>query len=80
MAIRRGGNRIKAAVPVAVAALIAGLVGGCGSSGSDSTTTSAPASSASELAPIHGDYVTNKQFLDSLIFMTQFVPGGKSTN
>ena len=31
-------------------------------------------------APIHGDYVTNKQFLDSLIFMTQFVPGGKSTN
>ncbi len=31
-------------------------------------------------APIHGDYVTNRQFLDSLIFMTQFVPGGKSTN
>jgi glyoxylase-like metal-dependent hydrolase (beta-lactamase superfamily II) len=31
-------------------------------------------------APIHGDYVTNKQFLDSAIFMTQFVPGGKSTN
>jgi glyoxylase-like metal-dependent hydrolase (beta-lactamase superfamily II) len=31
-------------------------------------------------APIHGDYVTNKQFLDSLIFMTQFVPGAKSTN
>jgi len=31
-------------------------------------------------APIHGDYVTNKQFLDSLIFMTQFVPGSKSTN
>jgi glyoxylase-like metal-dependent hydrolase (beta-lactamase superfamily II) len=31
-------------------------------------------------APIHGDYVTNKQFLDSLIFMTQFVPGTKSTN
>jgi len=24
--------------------------------------------------------VTNKQFLDSLIFMTQFVPGTKSTN
>ena len=31
-------------------------------------------------APIHGDYVTNKQFLDSLIFMTQFLPGSKSTN
>ena len=31
-------------------------------------------------APIHGDYVTNKQFLDSLIFMTQFLPGTKSTN
>jgi len=31
-------------------------------------------------APIHGDYVTNRQFLDSLIFMTQFVPGGKATN
>jgi glyoxylase-like metal-dependent hydrolase (beta-lactamase superfamily II) len=31
-------------------------------------------------APIHGDYVTNKQFLDSLIFMTQFVPGSKATN
>jgi len=31
-------------------------------------------------APIHGDYVTNKQFLDSLIFMTQYVPGTKSTN
>jgi hypothetical protein len=31
-------------------------------------------------APIHGDYVTNKQFLDSLIFMTQYVPGSKSTN
>jgi hypothetical protein len=31
-------------------------------------------------APIHGDYVTNKQFLDSLIFMTQFVPGAKATN
>jgi len=24
--------------------------------------------------------VTNKQFLDSLIFMTQFLPGSKSTN
>jgi len=31
-------------------------------------------------APIHGDYVTNKQFLDSLIFMTQYLPGTKSTN
>jgi hypothetical protein len=31
-------------------------------------------------APIHGDYVTNQQFLDSLIFMTQFLPGAKSTN
>jgi hypothetical protein len=31
-------------------------------------------------APIHGDYVTNKQFLDSLIFMTQFLPESKSTN
>ena len=31
-------------------------------------------------APIHGDYVTNKQFLDSLLFMTQFVPGPKATN
>jgi hypothetical protein len=31
-------------------------------------------------APIHGDYVTNKQFLDSLIFMTQFLPGTKATN
>jgi hypothetical protein len=31
-------------------------------------------------APIHGDYVTNKQFLDSLIFMTQYLPGTKATN
>jgi hypothetical protein len=31
-------------------------------------------------APIHGDYVTNKQFLDSLIFMTQYLPVTKSTN
>ena len=31
-------------------------------------------------APIHGDYVPNSQFLESLIFMTQFVPGRTSTN
>ena len=31
-------------------------------------------------APIHGDYVPNSQFLESVIFMTQFVPGKTSTN
>src|SRR5919108_2537640 len=55
MATRRGGIRIMAAVPVALAALIAGLAAGCGSSG-NSSTTSAPATSASELAPLHGKY------------------------
>ena len=31
-------------------------------------------------APIHGDYVPHTQFLDSLVFMTQFVPPRSSTN
>ena len=55
MATKLGGGRINLAVPVAVAVLIAALVGGCGSSGGSSTTTSA-AASASSLAPIHGHY------------------------
>src|ERR671922_3086923 len=66
MATRRGGIRIKAAVPVATAALIAGLAAGCGSSG-NSSTTSAPAPSASELAPIHGKYSPN---IDPANFVT----------
>ena len=31
-------------------------------------------------APIHGDYVPHSQFLDALLFMTQFVPPKTSTN
>jgi hypothetical protein len=31
-------------------------------------------------APIHGDYVPHSQFLDALVFMTQFVPPRSSTN
>jgi glyoxylase-like metal-dependent hydrolase (beta-lactamase superfamily II) len=31
-------------------------------------------------APIHGDYVPHSQFLESVITMTQFVPGSGSTN
>ena len=32
------------------------------------------------IAPIHGEYVPYSQFLESVITMTQFVPGKKSTN
>ena len=31
-------------------------------------------------APIHGDYVPHSQFLEALVFMTQFVPPRSSTN
>jgi glyoxylase-like metal-dependent hydrolase (beta-lactamase superfamily II) len=31
-------------------------------------------------APIHGEYVPHSQFLDALVFMTQFVPPRSSTN